>query len=271
MALTTDWQSREAHGITLYYEAAEQQAAAVIGAAAIQTAQLLHDTWGLATPDNCRVYVMTEWPPFFFHAVGEPRRTLLRLTMPLWRRRVDRMWPYVGGWSLFNRGFSVAAIKTPRLMATADTSIGDRLFIKEPDMDNKARHVTAHELTHAFTTHLRLPVWLNEGLAMVMVDRVLGKPTVKQETVALLADPPRKVPTNYRRLDMRNGAGVVFLYARGYWLTRYLAETHPALLRELLAKRRSHKRLTKQVAHTLGISRTGFWPAVTEILAQTYA
>ncbi|MFC1961403.1 hypothetical protein ACFLYO_11925 [Chloroflexota bacterium] len=271
MGTTTDWQSREAHGITLYYEAAEQEAAALIGAATIQTAELLHDTWGLATPANCRVYVMTDWPPFLFHAVGEPRRTLYRITMPLWRRRVDRMWPLVGGWSLFMRGMSVATIKAPRLLATADTSIGQHLFIKETDLDIRACHITAHELTHAFTTHLRLPVWLHEGLAMSMVDKLLGHVTVQPATLGLLANPPDKIPTSYRRLDVRNVETAVFVYARGYWLTRYLLETRPELLRELLARRYRHREIETQIADVVGIDRKNFWPTLTPVLNAHFA
>ena len=50
----------------------------------------------------------------------------------------------------------------------------------------KVQNITCHELTHAFTSHLHLPTWLNEDLAMVMVDKFFEKCTVQYDTLEVL-------------------------------------------------------------------------------------
>ena len=35
-----------------------------------------------------------------------------------------------------------------------------------PNLLEKIQHLTCHELVHACTAHLRLPFWLNEGIAV---------------------------------------------------------------------------------------------------------
>jgi len=45
----------------------------------------------------------------------------------------------------------------------------------------KVQQIACHELVHAFTSHLRLPVWLHEGLAMVTVDRLLQNQSIQGE------------------------------------------------------------------------------------------
>ena len=58
-------------------------------------------------------------------------------------------------------------IKPPRLLDRADRTIGGLLFRRGPDLHKKAELTTCHELTHACSARLKLPAWLNEGLAAV--------------------------------------------------------------------------------------------------------
>jgi len=72
------------------------------------------------------------------------------------------------------------------MIEKSDRSIGARLFVEEPDINNKIQHFTCHELVHACSSHLRLPMWLNEGIAMVTVDRFVGEQTVRMDTLDLV-------------------------------------------------------------------------------------
>jgi hypothetical protein len=46
--------------------------------------------------------------------------------------------------------------------------MGERIFIKEPDLNSKLAFIGGHELTQAFSAFLRLPLWLDGGIEMVI-------------------------------------------------------------------------------------------------------
>jgi hypothetical protein len=67
-----------------------------------------------------------------------------------------------------------------KMLLDIPTRIGERIFVKTDDV-TKVQQIACHELVHAFTSHLRLPVWLHEGLAMVTVDRLLQNQSIQGE------------------------------------------------------------------------------------------
>jgi hypothetical protein len=113
---------------------------------------------------------------------------------------------------------------------------------------------TCPELVHAFTDHLKLPAWLHEGLAMATVDRFCEKPTVRTETWS-----QRTSAGDSEKLRLGDPEAVVHLYARSYWLTRYVEETRPGLLRGLLSRRRGHGELEGEIAAAYGKRWEEFW------------
>ncbi len=154
-------------------------------------------------------------------------------------------------------------VKPMRLMAAADRSIGERIFIREDDITQKVRHVTCHELTHASTAHLKLPSWLNEGLAMVTVDRFFGKPTVREETLATLGARPRPSrPRDSAGVNLDDKGAIVRHYVRGYWIARLLAESDLGFLKGLLSERTSRRQLEGRIAAKLELSPNALWSKV---------
>jgi len=130
------------------------------------------------------------------------------------------------------------------------------------------QQITCHELVHAFTSHLRLPVWLHEGLAMLTVDRFLGRPTVQAETIEALAHSPGAAsPGRYPRFTTQDPHAIVYLYVRGYWLTRYIEETRPGLLKSLLTRRYRHDELESQIASAFSMGRDEFWRRIDGMVA----
>jgi hypothetical protein len=258
-------------GLTLFFDVGEREAAELIGKTCQESILLIHEQWGLDTPTDCRVYVMTSWLYFLFHAMPWPWRIAAVPALPILYLRMNRMWPYVGGWATRYGKRRSIGIKPPSLMALANTSIGEQVFIKAENMAEKVQHITCHEQTHAFAAHLRLPMWLNEGLAMLTVDKFFQKPTVIPGTIKTLLDPMRPVgPESYRRISVRDKDAMVYAYVRGYWLTRYLEETQPQLLRSLLAHRRRHKILESEVAAALGMNHSAFWSMIDDIVAEHF-
>ena len=158
-------------------------------------------------------------------------------------------------------------IKPPRLMATADRSVGDKLFVRDVDTEDEVRQVTCHELTHACSNHLRLPTWLHEGIAMVSVDRLRGRPSVRSDTLDLIAARSEKAsPTGYPRSSLQYADAWVYLYARGYWLTRHILDENPTLIPELLARRRPHRDIEEETASAFGLGQEEFWSGIDEVL-----
>ena len=98
---------------------------------------------------------------------------------------------------------------------------------------------------------------------MVTVDRYMGKPTVKHETLETLEMLEALAGTaGYRKVSMQDQDAAVYLYTRGYWITRYLEDTQPELLRSLLQRRQSQSALETEVAAALGMEREAFWSEI---------
>ncbi len=258
-------------GLTLFFDAKEQEAAQLVRGACEKSVQLIHELWGLDTPRDCRVYVMTSWSRFLFHSAPWPWWILLGITMPFWYAQVSQKWQVAGGWAQRYGQRRAVGVKPPRLIQMSDSSIGDLVFCKEDDADEKVRHITCHELVHAFTDHLKLPVWLHEGLAMVTVDKFLGKPTVREETLETLRRLSGITPHGSRqKLDLHDQDAVVYLYARGYWITRYVGEAHPELLKSLLVQHYPHRILEDKIAAACGMGYEEFWKEIDGILVSHY-
>jgi hypothetical protein len=250
-------------GLTVLFDADESDAADLIGRASSKSAQLIRRLWSLETPNDCRVYVMTSWFRFLFHSAPPYLWPVLVLLMPFWLGRVRQLWRVAGGWAQRWGSRRAVGVKPPRLMEIADTSIGSRIFVKGENIEEKVENVTCHELVHAFSGHLRLPMWLNEGLAMVTVDRYLEKQTVRGDTLDLVGQwTGGRDPARYRKIRITSPDAIVYHYARGYWLTRFLQENHPDLLTGLLKKRLGHLALERRVATAFGMKPPEFWRTI---------
>jgi hypothetical protein len=259
-------------GLTLFFDSREREAAELIGQACEQSVEIIHACWGLDTPEDCRVYVMTSWLRFLFHAPPWPYRILVAATLPLWYFRARKLWALAGGWHQQFGQRRAVGVKPSRLLQLADTRIGTRIFVQENDLREKVRRNACHELTHAFTSHLGLPMWLNEGLAMVTVDRFAGQQTVQPGTIEALAQPSQDTgPGRYRELRGEDMDNLMFYHCvRGYWLTRYLEDTQPDLLKSLLRQKNSHSVLESKVAAVYEMEPAEFWKGIDAILVSHF-
>jgi hypothetical protein len=214
-------------GPTVFY-APEDRDDAHLAADACDTAvAFLAGTWGLQTPTGCRVYVVTDGRGFVTGSAPPAWRTILTVTRPLWSRNLAKTWRFSGGLSQQYGNRWVIGVKPVRMLRVTDPGVQHRLFVGE-EPEQRLNHVVSHELTHAATGRSRLPEWLNEGMAMLAVDRCLGVDTVRAETIDLLARRPRSHERKHP-VDM-----ALREFVQGYWATRHLDETRPGLLRDAL-------------------------------------
>ncbi|HNT79010.1 MAG TPA: hypothetical protein PKH77_28735 [Anaerolineae bacterium] len=262
--MTQHYETLSFGSLKVFFAVPEREAAELIGAAAETSARLIREHWGLEIPPEVRLYVMTSWLAPMFHAASWPLKILMGMKLPLWGWGARRLWRVAGGWAQPLGRRRMVGVKPPRLIQTSDSGFGARIFVPEPDMARKAEQITCHELTHAATAHLELPAWLNEGIAMLTVDRFVGSPTVKAETAAVLAHAP--ATPRSRRLPQDPDA-LVYVYVRGYWLTRYFEETRPGMLKDLLTQRHPPAELENRIAAAYGIEQATFWRDLDERVA----
>ncbi|MEE8331965.1 MAG: hypothetical protein V3R84_09350 [Acidimicrobiia bacterium] len=244
-------------GFKLVYAPAEEAGAEVIRGAIEESVPVIRELWPFRPPRRAKVVVWTDWMDGYRE--GLPR--VQRLLFPLFRKRIagygDRLWKLVGGITLRSQPPAVL-IKPPRLLKDADIRIGEKLFVHLDDINDRVRSITCHELVHAYATVRPLPAWLNEGIAMLTVDRFFGFDTVKPQTIELLGATTAPVRL-YRRLPRLTDSELVKFYARGYWLTRYLREQHPDELQRILSQKLAIGLGDGRLAKILGVKKTELW------------
>ena len=256
-------ESRKIGTIAVVYDAAEQETGDLIAGTCEKAVQLAQADWGLGPPEDCRIYVMTSWWGFILRSAPWSWKILLAATVPLWAFRAWRMWSYSAGWTQRYGKRVAIGVKPPRLLEQSDRSIGARIFVEETDTRVKVQHVTCHELVHACSAHLRLPAWLNEGIATVTVDRFLGYPTIREETLGLIGDhEPKGSPPTYRALSRMSGEAIAYHGVRGYWLVRYLEEKYPGLLRHLFSQGQDGPSIERALITQLGREPERSWTEI---------
>ncbi|MBN1657171.1 MAG: hypothetical protein JXA93_02155 [Anaerolineae bacterium] len=251
--------------VVLYFDAGDEAVADLVENACARSLELIRSLWGLKAPDELRVYVMTSWRHFLFDSAPWLWRLYLRATMLLRRARFQKVWDMAGGWALRYGQRRVIGIKPPRLLEQVDADLRERVFVPR-ELDEAVQHNTCHELVHACSDALCLPTWLHEGLAMVTVDRYARRPTVNPETLDALRTGSRESKPRQGGYGQAGLDSLLYLAVRGYWITRYLAEAHPALLARQLARRQSHAELEDAVAAGLAMSREEFWHRIDGIV-----
>ncbi len=259
-------------GLTLYYDPGESEAVDQLAIACEQSVQTITSNWQLAAPQDCRVYLLTSWPRCVFQGAPFGSQILLGITLPLWYREFKTRWHYAGGWSKRYGTRQVVGIKAPRLIAQSPDPMGESIFIKEENLQLKVLSIVCHELTHAFSSHLALPTWINEGLAMVSADKCMDKPTVRLDTLQILRDADyTRGSAEQINLKTQSREQIIFLYVRGYWLTRYLAEIHPQLVVEFLSERLDHTEIESKISAALDIPQNKLWQEIDQVVLAHYS
>jgi hypothetical protein len=203
---------------------------------------------------------MTSWWGFIFRSAPWLWRLGLAATLPVWCWRAQRTWPYSAAWTQrYGRRVAIG-IKPPRLLASSDKGGGWRIFEAEPETKTRIRHLVCHELTHACSAHLQLPMWLNEGLASATVDRFLGKRTLRVDTLTLVKDFwPKAPPPTYRQLSRLAREAITYHAVRSYWLVQYLEDKHPGLVKRWLSAPHSARAIEAEIAGSLGMKTEQLW------------
>jgi hypothetical protein len=250
--------------LNIFFNDDDRDTAELVKQACGRSLQLIHQTWGLRFPDDCRIYVLNAaWLRSIFHTAPWPWRISMGITLPFWYFRAKKLWHVAAGWAVAFGKRRFIGVKPPRLIQLSDRSMGNRIFIRNDDLSAKVQETVCHELTHACAAHLKLSPWMNEGLAMFTVDQYAGKPTVRDDTLAFLRESTGEPGIkSYRKINIKDQAAIISSCVRGYWITHYLEETQPGTLKQILAQRLSHPEMEKRLASACGLSRDMFWSHV---------
>ncbi len=139
-------------------------------------------------------------------------------------------------------------------------------------MPTNIRRVICHELMHACSTHLRLPAWLNEGLATVTVDRYAGQRTILIETLELICNhQPKATPPTYRALARMNGEDFVYHTVRGYWVVGFVEEKCPGFLKHKFLQDWRADSIEQEIAIELGMKPENFWTEIDAAVVDHFA
>lgn len=259
--------SKPISNVTLSFDSTEQDTADQISKACVKATQLIQEIWGLDVPEGCHIYLMTSGLSFVFQSAPWYWRILLGVTMPFWYLRVRRTWPYSAAWTQRYGGKVAIGVKPPQLLEKSDKSISIHMFVEEKDTETKVQHIICHELVHACSAHMKLPMWLNEGLATVTVDRFLEKQTIHEKTLDLIKDfLPKGTPPTYRELSHMSGEIFAYHTVRGYWVVRYLEEKCPGFLRRMFSLSRDSIAIGREMASELGMKPETFWSEIDEVV-----
>lgn len=212
----------------------DEETESLLEAACCHAVDFLQNTWSLNIP-NCHVYVTSRWQTIMLEQAPLLYRNLTKAFFTVRPKRYtlsDKLWSRSAGWFQRYGKLCLVAIKPLRdfeKMNLANSQLYTPMSHKE-----KFSNTLVHELTHAFTGHLKLPLWLNEGLALLAAEKALGYGMLKRETLEYLMTPQRG--SSYYQLAKLSDEKFFYQYAKGYWLTRYLLEKHEDVLKQLLSK-----------------------------------
>jgi hypothetical protein len=273
--------------LSVEFDAAEQETARWIAEACAEALPLIEAEWGLGPPEDCRFYLMTSPVAFFFRSAPWGWRILLGLSFPLWYPRVRRTWPYSAAWTQSYGRRAAIGVKPPHLWEQSDKRVGLLIYEKEDDTRLKVRQLACHELTHACAApplpfgrakrrgarsaaRLRLPAWLNEGIAVLTTERLLQKPVIRRDTLALVRDfQPKGPPASYRELSRLDSRAIAYHAVRGYWLARSLEETQPGFWKGCLARCLDAGQIEAELSRAIDLPPERLWAEVDSRLASS--
>jgi hypothetical protein len=251
-----------ANNITLYFHPEDHETANIVESACLRSISIIKETWHLSLSKRCCIYIMTSWIRFIFQFAPWYVRIYYVFYYFSWAEHFRKIWPDIGGWTLNYATRTVIGIKSPRLRDIKDINfnIGKIIFTPESDINKHIQHIVCHEMTHAFCASLKLPMWLNEGIAMITVDKFFEKMTVAKKPLEVMSMFSQKNRiAGYKNLIYMKPEEVAYNYLHGYWITRYLMETQPELLMEILSKKINEWVLYSKLTLSLNISQKNFW------------
>jgi len=223
--------------------------------------RFIEETWKINSPENLNVYIVDSMLKFVFHSSSLLKKLLLIIFFPLWYYKAKKLWPFSAAWTLRAKKNPIIDIKSPDELKNSDPSIGKDIYTNDAYGNNyKSKWIglACHELVHAFTSSQFLSLWLNEGIAQLTVEKFLNKETISTDTIVSLKNNAGKAKNiNYRNIHRMEKSLITYSLVRGYWITRYLDEKYPKLLKEIVSNKIMGKKIKKLLVQKTEIDPDG--------------
>ena len=264
-------------GLEIFCEKSDEDSIGIVENAYVCTAEVMEECWGLDYKDIVPFYISRQCPEikgvfdgvrwcncvklFYQFLFVTPFRIIFFLRMLIQssamvlQSRDNRPLVWVKPWD---------EIESGQVLFTASFFNGD--FSKR---ERNIEYITCHEIAHVFFDHLKLPRWLNEGLAMIMVDRYYKIDVVKEQSIGLLRVLYERSASKIRKNEARNYFSN--FHIPWYWVTRFIVEEYPELIEDFMKNKQSSIEIEKKIADILGIKRKIFWKEISQLVHWHYS
>ena len=258
--------------LEIYYDETEKGIVGVIEKAYSRTSEVVKECWGVDYKDMIPFYVSKQCPEikgvfdgmrwynclkYFYNllfvvpvSIISFLRILMLSSAVVLEDRDCKPLVWMKPWDM---------IESDQVVFTATFFDGDFT-----ERENNIEYITCHEIVHVNLKYLKLPQWLNEGLAMVTVDSYFGRNIIKESTINTLQ------ALFLKKAAMKRKRGSeTFIYSEyipWYWITRFLIEEYPELIEDFIRNKQSDKNIEKKIADRLGIRRKVFWQELGELV-----
>ena len=275
-------QRKDIHwGISVYFDEPERDFAESIEPACKEVFNFAWSQLGIEVSRRVRIYIVKSWWSFILRSFPKVSTAIIYLPLlflyyslfiksndikhlvyiliilltPLIAAFIVKTnWKMCGGWFHFQAFSYSLGIIPPHIKRLSETEIGKCLKLELLSQEEEVRLILCHRMSHAFTEQLSLPYWLDEGTAMLLHEGYLNKRIMRQDTLELIeASLNQKAPRRLLETDS------MLLYARGYWRTRFIAETQPEFHRLITTKKHSRGILKEMIFQVYGSDRKAFW------------
>lgn len=209
--------------------------------------------WKLEKPKNVKIYFINSSIEYIRYSFGYYSflGKLFLIILPCIFLNFIRIWKEAAG--VFVNINSNYFIFLKKYDENRSSNIGKYIFHRKYiNIEEYLKSIYSHELTHVFSEKLKLPQWLNEGLALYSSEIVLDNKIINGKSLELMDEEKTKV--NISNLNLKSEITRAYKYIKGYWTIKYLNEIYPGFL-EKTFKEYKGKEVVNQIAKKLGIDR----------------
>jgi hypothetical protein len=256
--------------VLFYYKQEDEETVRLLEDILPSCDELLRNKYGLKAPKKCKVYITEKLVATYFFSQPFIIKLVILILAPITFPCLFFMhmnFKCCVAVASPSKRKSIIYIKPIRLLPYLE-GIGRGVFNIEPDLSIKIQGAFCHELTHAYSSKLNLPSWLNEGIAMLAMDELWGKQSVKVDSLKCLSNKNKRPSISLLGMSRDK---VSAKYAHCYWLTKYLLEEETELMKELLSKKLRSKKLERKISVCLHINRERLWEEISSLVYDFYS
>ena len=171
-----------------------------------------------------------------------------------------------GGFTYETGEVTYIQIKPIKEYKNLKSKISKYILKKQKNQKYKLKISICLNFTNAFTASLNYPIWINYGINIFTVEKILKNQIIKDDTLLLINE--NSVGQTNDIMNENDDKKIAYNYAKGYWTVKYLEEKHPGFLKKTF-KNSQGKNIEEKISKKLGINtsqKDNLWNQLDEIL-----